>query len=220
MRLAFGSFIALLTAALLLVPPTFAFDTPLSDQAVREAYFLGQRRDESMAAFLNKYTKLLPAPKTGAHIYSVTFLTPFALLVKHSSQQPNYSAQQAAKDHHADDEIVAIEVEILLTPSYSAVIPTPTGSRSGAAVGYQLRPSDFWKDFQFDIFDGRKELLSAIPTGEPRYACDGEGSCTLIGADVRLEFAAKDFSSDTASVEVTPPEGDAVSVEFDLSSLR
>ena len=220
MRSVFRPLLALFTAALLLSAPALAFDTPLSDQAVREAYFLGQRRDESMAAFLNKYTKLLPAPASGPQIYSVTFLTPFALLVRHSSQQPNYSAQQAARDHHADDEMVTIEIEILLTPSYSAVIPTPTGSRSGSAVGYQLRPSDFWKDFQFGVFDGHKELLGAIPTGEPRYACDGEGSCTLVGADVRLEFAAKDFRSDTATVEVTPPECDPVSVDFDLSSLR
>src|SRR5438046_4969749 len=43
-----------LAVALLLSPYSFAFDTPLSDQAVREAYFLGQRRDETMAALLNK----------------------------------------------------------------------------------------------------------------------------------------------------------------------
>ncbi len=35
-----------LIAATLLTPSSFAFDTPLSDQAVREAYFLGQRHDE------------------------------------------------------------------------------------------------------------------------------------------------------------------------------
>ncbi len=98
---AFRSFLALFTSALLLSTPAFAFDTSLSDQAVREAYFLGQRRDDSMAAFLNKYTKLLPAPKSGAHINSITFLTPFALLVQYSSRQPNYSAQQAALNQSA-----------------------------------------------------------------------------------------------------------------------
>jgi hypothetical protein len=35
---------AVLISATLLIPCSFAFDTPLSDQAVREAYFLGQRR--------------------------------------------------------------------------------------------------------------------------------------------------------------------------------
>ena len=210
--------LALLTGALLLVPPSFGFNTPLSDQAVREAYFLGQRHDESMARLLNSYTKLLPAPETGPHIYSVTFLTPFALLVQHSSQQSNYSAQQAAKDHHSDDEIVVIEIQILLTASYSAVIPTPTSPRSGSPIGYQLRPSDFWKDFDTVVFDGKKELLGAIATGEPSYFCDD--GCVLSGAKIRLEFPASAFTSDSATIEVTPPEGDLVSVDFDLSSLR
>src|SRR5437016_14306019 len=89
-----------LAVALLLSPSSFAFDPPLSDQAVREAYFLGQRRDESMATFLNKYTRFLEPPKTGPHIVSVTFFTPFAVLVQQSSQHnTGYSAQQAALDH-------------------------------------------------------------------------------------------------------------------------
>jgi len=80
-------------ALLLLSPSSFAFDTPLSDQAVREAYFLGQRRDESMATFLNKYTRFLEPPKTGPDIVSVTFFTPFAVLVQQSSQHAaGYSA--------------------------------------------------------------------------------------------------------------------------------
>ena len=218
MRSRFRPCLALLSGALLLVPPAFAFNTPLSDEAVREAYFLGQRHDESMAAFLNKYTKVIPPLKSGPQIYSATFLPPFALLVQHSSQQSNYRAQQAAKDHHPDDEMVVIEIQILLTPSYSALIPTPTSARSGSPIGYQLRPSDFWKDFDTTVFDGKKELLGAIATGEPTYLCDD--GCVLSGAKIRLEFAAKDFSSDTATIEVTPPEGDAVSVEFDLSFLR
>ena len=40
--------LALLAGVLLVSAPSLAYDTPLSDQAVREAYFLGQRRDESM----------------------------------------------------------------------------------------------------------------------------------------------------------------------------
>jgi hypothetical protein len=210
--------LASLTAALLLAQPSFAFNTPLSDQAVREAYFLGQRHDESMARLLSRYTKLLPAPTAGPHITSVTFLTPFALLVQHSSQQSNYSAQQAAKDHHPDDEIVVIEIQVLLTPSYSAVIPTPTSSRSGSPIGYQFRPSDFWKDFDTTVFDGKKELLGGIATGEPTYVCDD--GCVISGATIRLEFPASAFTSDSATIEVTPPEGDPVSVDFDLSSLR
>jgi hypothetical protein len=37
-----------LTFALVFPFPAAAFDTPLSDTAVREAYFLGQRRDDTL----------------------------------------------------------------------------------------------------------------------------------------------------------------------------
>jgi len=100
---------SLLAAILLLSPSSFAFDTPLSDQAVREAYFLGQRRDESLARFLDKYTRVLPPPKTGPHIAAVTLFTPFALVTQLSSEHSTgYSAQQAALDHRDQQETVRV----------------------------------------------------------------------------------------------------------------
>src|ERR1035438_794978 len=92
--------VALSTAALVFTQPLFAFDSPLSDEAGREAYFLGQRHDDSFVRTLEKYTTHLDAPETGPHIASVTFFTPFALVVQSSSQHATgYSAQQAALDH-------------------------------------------------------------------------------------------------------------------------
>ena len=211
---------ALLTAALLLAPSSFAFDTPLSDQAVREAYFLGQRRDESMARLLNRYTQLLPAPDSGPQIYSVTFLTPFALVVKQSSQRSNYSAQQAEKDHDTDQEMVSIEIEILLTQSYGAWITKPTGSRSGSPVGIQLRSPDFWKDFQYSVFNDEKEIKVDNATGQATYRCVGEGSCELTGAVVQFQLPAKLFTSGSATVEIDPKIADPTSVDFDLDNLR
>lgn len=211
--------LATLTATLLLYTPALAFNTPLSDQAVREAYFLGQRRDESMYAFLNKYTKVLPTPKTGPHIASVTFFTPFAFLVQYSSRQSDYSAQRAAIDHKAHDEIVEIQVQIQLTQSYGAIIATPTHSRSGSPTAIQLRSPEFWRAFKYRIFDGDEEITTEDISGEPQYSCS-EGGCILTGAIVYFRFPATAFKSDSASIEVTPPEGDLVSVDFDLSSLR
>ena len=210
---------ALLSGALLLVPPSLAFDTPLSDQAVREAYFLGQRRDESMYAFLNKYTKLLPAPKTGPHIASVTFFTPFALLVQYSSRQSDYSAQRAAIDHKTHDEVVEIQVEIQFTQSYSAIIAVPIHSRSGSPTAIQQRSPEFWRAFKYRISDGDEQITTEDISGEPQYQCS-EGGCLLTGAIVYIQFPATAFKSDSASVEVTPREGDPVSVDFDLSSLH
>jgi hypothetical protein len=213
--------LALVLAALLLFPPSsFAFTSPLSAEAIREAYFLGQRHDGSFAHFLDKYSKRLPAPKTGPHISSITFLTPFAQLVHFSdSFVGNYSAQQAALDHRAQQEIVDISVEILFTPSYGAVLSEPTGPRPDSPQGYRLRPYDFWKDFQAQVFEGDAERVPQRFTGNPDSFCSRTG-CTLIGATLHLEFPASAFTSDTVTVQVSPPEGPEVSVDFDLTTLR
>ncbi|PYT45606.1 MAG: hypothetical protein DMG47_07825 [Acidobacteria bacterium] len=211
---------ALFSGALLLVPYSLAFDTPLSDQAVREAYFLGQRRDETMAALLNKYTKFLPPPKTGPHIYSVTFFTPFALMVQQSSQHTSgYSAQQAALDHRDQGEFVRISVQIHLTDSYGPFIARPTGSRSGSPTGFVPRPYDFWKDFDVQVSSEDHQLKPFSSSGQPDLLCD-EGGCTLIGATLQFDFAAEDFASGSAVIDVIPPEGDPLSVDFDLDHLR
>jgi hypothetical protein len=209
-----------LAVVLLLTPNSFAFDTPLSDQAVREAYFLGQRRDESMATFLNKYTKFLEAPKTGPHIASITVFTPFALLVQQSSQHPNgYSAQQAALDHRDQGEFVRIIVQIQFTDSYSAYIVRPTGSRSGSPKGFAPRPYDFWKDFDVRVSSKDQKLEPFSSSGQPLLLCD-EGGCTLTGATLQFDFSAEDFASGSATIDVDPPEGDPLSVDFDLDHLR
>jgi len=110
-----GPFLAFLTAATMLPVPAAAYDTPLSDQAVREAYFLGKRGGESVARLLSSYTKL-PAPAAtghhGPHVFSVSFLTPFALIAQYSGRQSDYSAQQAQRDHDLDKEVVSIDIQI------------------------------------------------------------------------------------------------------------
>lgn len=214
------SVMSVLAAVLLVASSSFAFDTPLSQESIREAYFLGQRHDDSMARLLSRYTRTLAPPDSGPHISSVTFLTPYALLVQQSSQRVNYSAQQATKEHHSEQEIVSITIEILLTQSYGALIPRPTGSRSGAAVGYQFRNPDFWKNFTYRVFDGDDELKPNSLTGEPNYYCTGDRSCDLTGATVQLEFPASAFNSSTATVEVDPKVSDPTAVDFDLTSLR
>lgn len=213
--------VRILAAALVLPSSSFAFDSPLSDQAVREAYFLGQRHDETMANFLNKYTKSLAPPKTGPDIASVTFLTPFALLVEQSSQHTSgYSAQQAAIDHRDQAEFVRIVVQIQFTDSYGALIVRPTNSRSGSPSGFTPRPYDFWKDFDVRVSSKDQQLRPFSSYGQPAFLCGGDGGCTLVGATILFEFSVEDFVSGEATIDVTPPEGDPVSVDLDLDHFR
>jgi hypothetical protein len=219
-RLSFHHIVAALLALFLLAGPILAFNVPLTDESVREAYFLGQRRDDSMAKYLAQYKKTLPAPKTGPQIASVEFLTPFAQLVLRSSRRANYSAQQATQEHRRDKETVAVNIQVQLTDSYGSFTSIqPTNSDS--ATRYKLRPSDFWKDINVAVEQNNQVLEATDLSGEPNYICaDDGGSCVLAGATIRLEFPAKLFTSDSADIHVSPPEGPEVTVTFNLTSLR
>jgi hypothetical protein len=220
MRSLLRSCTATLAAMLLLPPLGFSFDTHLSDEAVREAYFLAQHHDKTLTDFFTKYNKYLPAPESGPQISSVTFLTPFALVVQNVMQRSTgYSVQQAELDHRNQDETVAIIIQIQLTASYGPLIVVPAGS--GSATGFALRPYDFWKDFVVEVFNKDKAVKPISSSGDSVVNCgDASGSCELSGATLRYELSAEAFPSGTAVIRITPPEGDAVTVEFDLSSFR
>ena len=139
-----------------------------------------------------------------------------------STRSDGFSAQQAQLDHRNQAETVKVIVQIQLTSSYSALIPRPAGSRTSSPAGFVPRPYDFWKDFDVQVFNGSEDraLRPFTSSGEPNYLCSEGGGCTLTGATLYLEFLADAFSSDSATVQVIPPEGDQVYVDFDLTSLR
>jgi len=209
-----------LAFSLVVVLPCSALDTPLSDTAVRQAYFMGQRHDESLARFLDHYTKHLAPPKTGPYISSVSFLTPYALLTQLSDRHAyGYSAQQAELNHRSLVETVKIVIEIQLTNTYSNVMRNPAAPTTGTPTDYLLRPSDFWGDFRIQIFNGDNPLAPFRYSGHPAYFC-GDCGCTLVGATIQLEFLAESFTSGFARVSIDPPEGDPVTSDFELASLR
>ena len=211
------SLLSIAMAALLVSPASFAFQSPLSDESIREAYFLGQRHD---ASFLSNYIKFLPPPKTGPHISSITFLTPFAQFAQFSSNYVgNYSAQQALLNHHGKEESVKITVEIYLTNSYGALIANPPASQPHSSALIP-RPTDFWKDFRIQVYNGHQILSPSDSGARPLYRGGRNGPHRPRGAAVDLEFPANAFTSDFVTIQVTPPEGAPVSVDFDLTRLR
>jgi hypothetical protein len=210
---------ALLLSSLLTSSALFAFSSPLSDEAIREAYFLGQRRDEKMTAFLEKYKQHLREPDRGPYVSSVEFLTPFALLVLQSKDHSTgYSAQQAAEEHRGVEENVVVNIEVLFTESYGALIQQPISERSGAPTGFAFRSSDFWRDIDVQVIVKDKVIKPTRFTGEPLYFC--ARGCALMGATIRLEIPARFVDSDLATMHVVPPEGPEVWVDFDLAGLR
>jgi hypothetical protein len=110
-------------------------------------------------------------------------------------------------------------VQIQLTDSYGPYIVRPIGTRSGSPKGFVVRPYDFWKDFDVQVSSKDKKLEPFSSSGQPLLLCD-EGGCTLAGATLQFDFSAEDFASGSAMIDVDPPEGDAVSIDFDLDHLR
>jgi len=131
-----GHCVSLLVALLILPQASTAFDTPLSETAVRDAYFLGQRHDDSLGQLLSKHSRYFQQPETGPYIQSVSFFTPYVLVALNSSQQAGtYSAQQAQIDHDKNPEVVRVVVQILLTDSYGPYVVRPTGSGANSPKG-------------------------------------------------------------------------------------
>jgi hypothetical protein len=221
MRFSSRSVATILAAALLLSPSSFAFDTPLSDQAVREAYFLGQRRDEKTAQFLDKYRRHLPVPESGPWISTVEFFTPFAEAVELSRQRSfGYSAQDATQDYRKNGDRLRLTITIEFTNSYGELSQVKTSQRSGSPNGFSVRPSNFWKDFTYRLFDGDDLVEPLEMHGSPTFRTVDD-STIMTGAQIVLVYDAQKLSSSSdAAVVVDFPDYPQVVALFDLTTLR
>lgn len=208
-------------AACLLAPPSFAFDTSLSDQAVREAYFLGQRRDEKTALFLEKYRRHLAIPESGPWVSTVEVFTPFAEAVELSRQRSiGYSAQDAAQDYRKNATYVRVTITIEFTNTYGELIQEKSGQRSGSPNAFSVRPSSFWKDFSYRLFDGDDVVEPLEMHGSATYRT-ADDSTMMTGAQIVLLYDAEKISSSAdAAVVVDIPGHPQVVAPFDLATLR
>jgi hypothetical protein len=208
-------------AVMLLTPSCFAFDIPLSDHAVREAYFLGQRRDEKTAEFLEKYRRHLPVPESGAWVSTVEVFTPYAEAVELSRQRSfGYSAQDAAQDYRKIGDRLRVTITLEFTDSYGELTQANTNQRSGSPKGFSVRSPDFWKDFSYRLFDADDVVEPLEMQGSPTYRTTDD-SRMMTGAQIVLIYdAAKVSSPSDTAIVVDLPGHPQVVVPFDLSTLR
>jgi hypothetical protein len=208
-------------AALLLTPTSFAFDTPLSDQAVREAYFLGQRRDEKTALFLEKYRRHLAVPESGPWVSTVEVFTPYAEAVELSRQRSiGYSAQDAAQDYRKNAAYIRVTITIEFTNTYGELIQEKINQRSGSPNGFSVRPSNFWKEFTYRLFDGDDVVEPLEMHGSATYRT-ADDSTMMTGAQIVLLYDAEKISSSAdAAIVVDIPDHPQVVAPFDLATLR
>ncbi len=192
-----------LMVGLLLAPSSFAFDVSLSEEAVREAYFLGQRNDENTAQVLAPYTRHLALPEKGPYVSQIKLFTPYVQIIDVSRQQAgHYSAQQAQEDYRDRGDTILVFVRIEFTATYSYPQAVASANKAAKEQGISLQPQDFWKDFCLGLSqDGRW----IEPRTERADAVYDRGEGGPAGAVVWLEFDAHDVASTEASVEVETP---------------
>jgi hypothetical protein len=176
---------AVLSAALLALEPVAAYDAPLDPSAVREAYFLGRRSDQTREKFLETYKKRLPLPEKGPYVSEIELLTPYAQVVDVARQHTaGYSAQQAAEDYKKRGDIIQVHVRIELTPTYGQIEPSANSKDPRAGKGITLRREDFWKGFECRLTQGDKAIESYDTYGEPIFVRSSTASGGLTGAQV------------------------------------
>jgi hypothetical protein len=84
-----------------------------------------------------------------------------------------------------------------------------------------VHPENFWQSFQFNLKQSGKIIPSrSIKQKAINSSATKEAPAALDGANVWLEFDAKDVASDETIVEVVTPDTKTVSATFDLKRLR
>jgi hypothetical protein len=199
-----------------------AYQQRLDGAALHDAYILGQRNDAATAAFLSAYLKEFTTESQGTiHVTQIQVLTPFAQVVDHSRQNTaGYSEEQARNDYQKSPDIVAFNITLMLPAAYQAAKENPAAA-SDAAESAGQTAEDFWQRFDFRVKQEQKLLPLHSLHGQPIYStATATQPAVLDGANVWLEYEAKDVASIETLIEVGTPDGHTVSVSFDLKKLR
>ena len=208
--------LTLLAVLLLSISFVSAFETPLSDKTIREAYFLGQHHDASTEAALKPYVHHLPVPQKGPYISEVRLLTPYAQVIDVSnSQSGGYSAQQAAADYRSRTDTILVRVRIEFTATYNLLEAENDAKNASAEKGIKIRREDFWRSFRVGLSQKDDWIEPLSLDGEATYSDTG-----MNGALIWLVCDAHDLASELATVEIFTPDSQHVTSTFDLSSLR
>ncbi len=207
--------IVVLTACVVSAQSATAFDYPLQQAQVREAYFLGRTTDtQRLLGFLHQYARHLQIPERGPDVAEIEFRTPYELAVLRSREHwTNYSAQDAERDYSTNPDPVVVSVLIYRTRTF----PRFCGGHSDSE-GQAVRDADMlWCGFRVRVM--QSQPIRPIKVGMELLSRRGTG---LGGADLLAEFSASEFVSgpERVQVEVSTPDGQTVQAAFDLEKLR
>jgi len=185
--------------ALLSAIPTWAYDFPLTSNAIREAYFLGKRQLSAGTEFLPDYTHLIPDLTVGeGFVTKVHIETPFFQVADRASKALNYSAQDAVKEFYGKPVAFRMVLEIC----YMVDAPLPTSVK-------------------ITVLQNGKEILPAVDDRSAFFpATDRYSRAPDIGEIAWLEFDPQKFDSSVLTILIDTPDDQHAGTTFDLQSMR
>lgn len=203
------SVIALLAFAV----PAVAFDYPLSETAIRDAFLTGNGNRNS--ELFVKYVHNFSAPESGPYIASIRLETPFEQVAQRGATASNYHAQEAEQEFLGKRLPFRVSVEIQFTPTY----PEFSNRQSNGAYSLLQPISDYQNDFQIDV----SQDATIAPLTTRAYVASSNLSNTVWGIQgivIEKEFDPQKIDSSDLTIEVHTPDSQSVATTFDLSQLR
>jgi hypothetical protein len=186
-----------LALALSLAVPVNAYDFPLTSNAIRDAYFLGNRAGGLGERFLADYRQTIPDLHVGNFTSFVQIETPFMQVALRSGKALNYSAQDAVREFLDKPAVLRLHLEICYMPE-----APPNG-------------------IKIKLLQNKREIL---PESENRAAIypptDRYTSTSAIGESVDLEIRPEKIDWSTLPVQIDTPDGRRAIANLDLQVLR
>jgi hypothetical protein len=190
--------ISALFLSLILAWPGFAYDYPLTSNAIRDAYFLGRRQGGISPELLKQYSRSVAELHQGNCTSEVRIDTPFLQIAESVSSLPNYSAQDAQKDFSGR----TMALRIFLDICYMRQAPPPNSVK-------------------ITFVQNKKEVL---PDSDVRstYAERFSETSFLLpnGERAKLEFDPRRLDSSTLTIRIDAPNGQHAETQFDMQSIR
>lgn len=186
-----------LSAGLALVFPAWAYDVPLSESSIRDAYYLGTRATTMGNDFLREYTQNLPELKVGRFTSAIRIETPFGQIAAASATKLGYSAQDAVKEF----------------------LGKPLAFRISMDICYRIDAPE--NAVRVGVFQNKKEVFPETYASSPYYpATDKYTRVSSIGEKVEVEFKPNKIESSNLLIVIDTPDGQHVETVFDLRALR
>jgi len=182
--------------AVSLATPACAYDVPLTESSIRDAYFLGKRTDGLNFDFIAQYARLVPNLKQGDCTSDVRIETPFLQAAKHAREAPNYSAQDAVKEFYGKPMTFRIYLDIC----YEENAPPNT--------------------VKFKIIQNKKVPTPLSFESTPYIEVTDFGYFPPYGEQITLEFKPEEIDSSDLEILIDTPDGQHGETEFDLQALR